>query len=55
MKLFIIIFTFLGWLSLPEGHPDSDQQKNMTDAVNKIRSQGCYCGRKYMAPVDQIA
>lgn len=54
MKLFIIIFSVFGWLSMPYVHPDSDQQKNMTDAVNKIRSQGCYCGRKYMAPVENI-
>lgn len=30
------------------------EQKNMVDAVNKIRQKGCYCGRRFMEPVGKI-
>ncbi len=54
MKFLTILFSLVGWLSLSNEHPDDIQQKSMTDAVNKIRSEGCYCGRRFMAPVDKI-
>lgn len=55
MSIWIILVTFFSfWTSWPEGHPSVDQQKKMVEAVNKIRQKGCYCGKKYMAPVAQI-
>ncbi|MBK8626206.1 MAG: CAP domain-containing protein [Saprospiraceae bacterium] len=55
MKSLIILFSFMSWwVSWPEGHPTSDQQKLMIDSVNKIRQKGCYCGKRFMKPVQKI-
>ncbi|MBK8626350.1 MAG: hypothetical protein IPN86_12545 [Saprospiraceae bacterium] len=54
MKSLIILFSFMSWwVSWPEGHPTSDQQKLMIDSVNKIRQKGCYCGKRFMKPVQK--
>ncbi|MBK9735468.1 MAG: hypothetical protein IPO92_11030 [Saprospiraceae bacterium] len=49
--LFIGFFTFSGWMSV---HPDATDQYKMVEAVNKIRQNGCYCGRRYMAPAQKV-
>jgi uncharacterized protein YkwD len=32
----------------------SNEKMQMVEAVNEIRTKGCHCGRKYMAPVSPI-
>lgn len=56
MKIFILLIAFFGSLaSWSEGDPNDDQQKYMVEAVNKIRENGCKCGKKMMPPVQKIA
>ena len=38
----------------PEGHPDEIVQSQIIASVNKVREQGCYCGRRYMPPVEKV-
>lgn len=61
MKL--VFLTFLGFLSTfgsvnnitwSKGHPTKEQQLMMVEAVNKIREKGCYCGKRFMKPVQKI-
>ncbi len=54
MKTLIFLLLFFSLGTWPDSHPTASQQKNMIDAVNKIREKGCYCGRKYMSPVNKI-
>jgi uncharacterized protein YkwD len=55
MKWTVIIFSFfLHFSGRFHNHPDEVQQTNMVEAVNKIRTGGCYCGRRYMPPVEPI-
>ncbi len=51
LYLFLMILTIGDKKSI---HPDVDQQKGMVTAVNRIRTEGCYCGRKYMSPVQNV-
>jgi uncharacterized protein YkwD len=50
----IILIVLNSYLVLPSSPISNDTEAKMIDAVNKIRQNGCYCGRKYMAPVDKI-
>jgi len=43
-----------GMFSLSEKHPGADEQQSMIEAVNGIRTRGCYCGRRYMEPVPPV-
>ena len=53
-SLSFIILILLGIGGKPILHPDEEQQKSMVASVNQIRNEGCYCGRKYMPPVENI-
>lgn len=33
---------------------DATEQQYMLDAVNTVRGEGCYCGRRYMPPVQKV-
>lgn len=35
--------------------PSVSEQIYMVEAVNKIRSKGCYCGKRYMKPVQKVS
>ncbi|MCU0347073.1 MAG: CAP domain-containing protein [Saprospiraceae bacterium] len=35
-------------------HFEDSQKKEMLTAVNRLRSKGCHCGRKYMPPVGPV-
>jgi uncharacterized protein YkwD len=50
----IVFLSLFFWNGGPHSHPTSDQQKLMIDAVNDIRQRGCYCGKRYMKPVQKI-
>jgi uncharacterized protein YkwD len=54
MKILFFLILLFSRDSWPAAHPDDTMQKQVVDAVNKIRQEGCYCGRKYMAPVRAI-
>lgn len=50
--LFLFLFLFLpAWAIVP---PDNAEKQAMIEAVNSIRSKGCYCGRRFMPPVDPV-
>jgi uncharacterized protein YkwD len=34
--------------------PSASEQMYMLEAVNKIRSKGCYCGKRYMKPAQKV-
>jgi len=53
MKLLALIL-FLGMAPLVISYPDADEKNKMIDAVNDIRTKGCYCGRRYMEPVPPV-
>ncbi len=53
-SLSLVILLILGMGGEPIKHPDKNQQKDMVDSVNKIRTEGCYCGNRYMPPVQNI-
>jgi len=55
MKLLLfLLFAFKGVISENFTPPDQSIQQSMVNDVNKIRESGCYCGRKYMAPVQKV-
>lgn len=52
---FVIYFLMTPLLVDDKGvNPDSIEQKYILDAVNAIRETGCYCGRRYMPPVQKV-
>ncbi len=34
--------------------PDEMEKQAMIESVNAIRTKGCYCGRRYMPPVEPV-
>ena len=41
-------------LNGPDRTPSDLENRRMLDAVNQLRSQGCYCGRKYMQAAEPL-
>ncbi|MBK7223695.1 MAG: CAP domain-containing protein [Saprospiraceae bacterium] len=41
-------------LNGPDRTPSDLENRRMLDAVNQLRSQGCYCGRKYMPAAEPL-
>ncbi|KXK37670.1 MAG: SCP-like extracellular [Bacteroidetes bacterium OLB9] len=57
MKVSLIALVFLimcGGQQSGENGPSISEQQEMVAAVNKIRTNGCYCGRRYMKPVSKV-
>ncbi|MBK9565072.1 MAG: CAP domain-containing protein [Saprospiraceae bacterium] len=55
MKWIILLsFLFVGTAENDFAEPANEQKKLMIDAVNSIRGKGCYCGKRYMEPVQPI-
>ncbi|MBL0026449.1 MAG: CAP domain-containing protein [Saprospiraceae bacterium] len=55
MKTLLILFLMISVNGgTPVSKPDISQKNTMIDAVNKIRREGCYCGKRYMAPVPAV-
>lgn len=47
-----LALVFIGFLPKNNPHFKLDSEKQiMLDEVNRLRSKGCHCGRKYMPPV----
>lgn len=42
-------------LTVPDRESADSENRRMLDAVNQLRSQGCYCGRKYMPAVEPLS
>ncbi|MFZ1749976.1 MAG: CAP domain-containing protein [Saprospiraceae bacterium] len=55
MKIFLVILVLLGTGLRDYGYPNEVEQKMMVDAVNKIRSSGCRCGKRHLEPVQKVA
>jgi uncharacterized protein YkwD len=55
MALYFWIFIFSFWSSTPveSGWTAADKQR-MVEAVNELRSKGCNCGRRSMAPTGPV-
>lgn len=52
-----ILFFLWGVLELmgrPNSYPNAKEQLAMIEAVNKIRVKGCFCGKRYMSPVNKV-
>ena len=50
-----VVASFLPKNNLPEKHElTNSERQTMLEAVNRLRSQGCQCGRKYMPPVGPV-
>lgn len=48
-----LALVFIGFL--PKNNLDLDAEKQaMLDEVNRLRSKGCHCGRKYMPPAKPL-
>ncbi len=54
LSIFIHIVLTMVTGSWPGSHPDADQQRQMIEAVNRVRQSGCYCGRRYMPPAQPV-
>jgi len=54
MQSFIIIFILGFFLNNENYMPSLSEQQYMVEAVNKIRANGCYCGRRHMKPAPKI-
>lgn len=47
--IFIFVYGIIG-----HSLPSEKEQQSMVGKVNEIRTKGCYCGKKYYAPVKPI-
>ena len=55
MKFLIIFLSWLGFFVSDVSHrPELHTKEYMLEKVNTIRSNGCYCGSKYMPPVNTV-
>lgn len=56
MNFFIsIIFWLILGLHIPDPvFPENAERNHMIAEVNKIRSNGCFCGRRYMPPAGEV-
>lgn len=51
----LVLLGFLPKNNLPVKHSYTESEKQaMLGAVNRLRSKGCHCGRKYMPPVGPV-
>lgn len=49
-----MIFAFWGIGHWAVENPDAKEQLAIVDAVNKVRTKGCHCGKRYMEPVQKV-
>lgn len=54
MPLLVFLLAFSFWIHDNHRAPSMTEQMYMLEAVNKIRQQGCYCGKTYMKPTQKV-